>query len=155
MPNSFMQEAIRLAIESAESGLGGPFGAVVVKKDQIVGRGQNRVTSSNDPTAHAEILAIRDACDRLATFKLEGCELYSSCEPCPMCLAAIYWARIGRVVYGNTRADAERIGFDDQWIWQDLSRGNSDRRIAMTEMMRDEALAAFEIWDRKEDKVPY
>jgi tRNA(Arg) A34 adenosine deaminase TadA len=155
MQNTFMEEAIRLAIESAQSGLGGPFGAVVVKEGTIIGRGQNRVTSSNDPTAHAEILAIRDACDRLATFKLEGCALYASCEPCPMCLAAVYWARIEKVVFASTRADAEAIGFDDQWIWRELSRENPGRSIGMTQILRDAAQAAFEIWSRKEDKVPY
>lgn len=151
----FMREAIRISIEKMRRNHGGPFGAVVVKNNRIVGRGWNRVTSSNDPTAHAEVMAIRDACRRLKTFSLEGCELYTSCEPCPMCLAAIYWARLKRVYFGNTRQDAARIGFDDDLIYHEVARPVSKRSLPMKRLLETETLAAFAEWQRKPDKIPY
>lgn len=150
-----MREAIRLSIQMMRRGKGGPFGAIVVKGNTIVGRGCNRVTSSNDPTAHAEIVAIRDACRRLRTFQLDGCELYTSCEPCPMCLSAIYWARLKRVYFANTRKDAARIEFDDDFIYTEVSRPISKRKVAMKQILRREALAAFREWEKKTDKIPY
>jgi len=155
MNKSFMQEAIRISIEMMRQGKGGPFGAVIVRDGQIVGRGSNEVTSTNDPTAHAEVVAIRDACRRLGDFRLEGCELYASCEPCPMCLSAIYWARIGRIYYGNTRQDAADAGFDDDFIYQELARPPASRRIPCDQIMREEALAAMREWKAKADKVEY
>jgi len=151
MNKELMREAIRMSVESVRSGTGGPFAALVVKEGTIVGRGTNRVTSTNDPTAHAEVVAIRDACSKLGSFQLNGCEIYTTCEPCPMCLGAIYWARPDRVYFGNTRADAARIGFDDDFIYRELSVGISERRIPMS----DEAGEAFTEWDRKPDKVKY
>ncbi len=150
-----MQEAIRLAEENVVRGLGGPFGAVVVKDGEIIGRGANRVTSCNDPTAHAEVNAIREACARMNDFRLTGCELYTNCEPCPMCLAAIYWARIERVYYANTRDDAAAIGFDDEFFYREVSAAPAERRIPMLQMMRVEAQAAFEQWREKPDKIRY
>lgn len=150
-----MREAIRLSIQMMRRGKGGPFGAIVVKGNTIVGRGCNRVTSGNDPTAHAEIVAIRDACRRLRTFQLDGCELYTSCEPCPMCLSAIYWARVKRVYFANTRKDAARIEFDDDFIYTEVSRPISKRKVAMKQILRREALAAFREWEKKTDKIPY
>ena len=150
-----MREAIRLSIQMMRRGKGGPFGAIVVKGNTIVGRGCNRVTSGNDPTAHAEIVAIRDACRRLRTFQLDGCELYTSCEPCPMCLSAIYWARLKRVYFANTRKDAARIEFDDDFIYTEVSRPISKRKVAMKQILRREALAAFREWEKKTDKIPY
>lgn len=150
-----MREAIRLSIEMMRKGKGGPFGAIVVKGNRIVGRGSNRVTSSNDPTAHAEVVAIRDACRRLKTFSLEDCELYTSCEPCPMCLSAIYWARLRRVYYANTRKDAARIRFDDDFIYSEVSRPITKRALAMKQLLRQEALVAFREWEKKSDKIPY
>jgi tRNA(Arg) A34 adenosine deaminase TadA len=152
---TFMREAIRISIEKMRCNHGGPFGAVVVKGNRIVGRGWNRVTSSNDPTAHAEIMAIRDACRRLKTFSLEGCELYTSCEPCPMCLAAIYWARLKRVYFGNTRKDAARVGFDDDLLYREVARPVARRSLPMKQVLRGEALTAFTEWQQKSDKVPY
>src|SRR3954449_6449488 len=143
MKSQFMREAIRLSIDMMRSGKGGPFGAVVVKGNKIVGRGCNQVTSTNDPTAHAEIVAIRDACKRLKTFQLDDCELYTSCEPCPMCLSAMYWARLKKVYYANTRKDAADIDFDDDFIYTEVSRPISERKLAMHQLMRKEALAAF------------
>jgi tRNA(Arg) A34 adenosine deaminase TadA len=151
----FMREAIRISIQKMRNNHGGPFGAVVVKGGVIVGRGWNRVTSTNDPTAHAEVVALRDACRRLKTFELEGCALYASCEPCPMCLAAIYWARLKRVYYANTRQDAAKIGFDDEIIYREVRRPVSRRKIPMRQFLRDEALKAFAEWKRKTDKTPY
>lgn len=150
-----MREAIRLAFHTLRRGKGGPFGAVVVKDGEIVSRGFNRVTSSNDPTAHAEVVAIRRACRALGTFELSGCELYTSCEPCPMCLSAIYWARLRRVFYANTRKDAARIGFDDDWIYREVARPIPRRKLSMKPFLREEALAAFREWDLKRDKIPY
>ena len=151
----FMREAIRLAEEGMHGGRGGPFGCVIVRRGELVGRGNNRVTSLNDPTAHAEITAIRDACTRLGTFQLSDCELYTSCEPCPMCLAAIYWARIPVVYYANTRADAAAIGFDDDFIYQQIPLPPEQRRLAMRSLLREEAQAGFRAWETKPDKVRY
>ena len=151
----FMREALHLAETGMRSGRGGPFGCVVVRQGEVVGRGHNRVTSTNDPTAHAEVVAIRDACASLETFQLDDCELYTSCEPCPMCLAAIYWARIPKNFYGNTRADAAAIGFDDDFIYQQVPLAPEKRAIAMKPFLRDETLAAFREWAGKKDKVRY
>jgi tRNA(Arg) A34 adenosine deaminase TadA len=155
MRAKFMRAAIRLSIDMMRCGQGGPFGAVVVRKNRIVGRGSNQVTSTNDPTAHAEIVAIRDACDRLKTFQLEDCDLYTSCEPCPMCLSAIYWARFRKVYYGNTRKDAANIAFDDDFIYREVALPIRKRRIPMKQLLRKEALQAFAEWEQKADKVPY
>ena len=152
---TFMREAVQLAEQGMRSGRGGPFGCVVVRRGEIVGRGSNRVTSTNDPTAHAEVVAIRDACTKLATFQLTDCELYTSCEPCPMCLSAIYWARIPQVFYGNTRADAAAIGFDDDFIYQQVPLAPEARTVKMELFLRDEAQIAFQDWANKTDKVRY
>lgn len=152
---TFMQEAIRLADDGMRSDRGGPFGCVIVRKGEIVARGNNRVTSTNDPTAHAEVTAIREACRDLGTFQLSDCELYTSCEPCPMCLAAIYWARIPTVFYGNTRADAAAIGFDDDFIYQQIPLPPAERAIAMQPLLRDAAQSTFKAWSEKTDKVRY
>ncbi len=141
-----MQQAIQLSYQGMETGKGGPFGAVVVKNGMIVGMGHNQVTATNNPTAHAEVVAIRDACQHLGTFQLEGCELYTSCEPCPMCLGAIYWARPDRVYYANTRDDAAAIGFDDAFIYDEIPRPLQERKIEMIQLGREEALKAFEKW---------
>ena len=154
MSNEFMKRAIELSIKSANSGTG-PFGAVIVKDNKIISQGFNTVTSSNDPTSHAEISAIRKACTDLNNFSLEGCDLYTTCEPCPMCLSAIYWARLDKVYYANTRSDAQKIDFSDALIYEELNKSIKDRKIPMHQMMRNEALKAFEIWDKKEDKVKY
>src|SRR5882672_3675015 len=151
----YMREALSLAESGMRSGRGGPFGCVVVRKGEIVGRGHNRVTSTNDPTAHAEVVAIRDACANLETFQLADCELYTSCEPCPMCLSAIYWARIPKIFYGNTRADAAAIGFDDDFIYQQVPLPPEQRTVKMQLFMRDEAQGAFKEWAKKPDKVRY
>jgi len=150
-----MRAAIRLAREKMRRGDGGPFGAVVVRRGKIVGRGWNRVTSANDPTEHAEVVAIRDACRRLKTFRLNDCEIYASCEPCPMCLAAIYWARIGKIFYAGARRDAADIGFDDDWIGREMARPVSRRKIPQRQLLRGEALEVFKEWRDKPDKVPY
>lgn len=155
MKNTFMARAIELSIESVQSGRGGPFGAVIVKGGAIVAEGVNRVTSTNDPTAHAEILAIRQACEKLGAFELRDCEIYTSCEPCPMCLGAIYWARLARIYFANTAEDAAKIGFDDSFIYSELKQPQSQRRIPTTQMMREEALAVFSAWSEKADKIPY
>ena len=155
MNGKFMREAIRLSIQMMRRGKGGPFGAVVVRNGKVVGRGSNQVTSTNDPTAHAEILAIREACKRLKTFQLEDCELYTSCEPCPMCLSAIYWARLGRVFYANTRQDAARIDFDDEFIYREVALPIGKRTLKMKQLLHDEALAAFAEWQQKTDKILY
>jgi guanine deaminase len=151
----FMRRALALARATLDQGAGGPFGAVIVKDGTIIAEGANRVTSSNDPTAHAEIVAIRAACASLAHFSLKGCAIYTSCEPCPMCLAAIYWARIGRIFYANARADAARIGFDDEFLYRELALPLERRAIAMTRLASDEARAAFDGWLAKPDKTPY
>jgi tRNA(Arg) A34 adenosine deaminase TadA len=150
----FMARAIELSLANVEQG-GGPFAAVVVRDGRIVGEGTNRVTDSNDPTAHAEIVAIREACRALGTFQLDGCEFYTSCEPCPMCLGAIYWARPERVYFGNTAADAAAVGFDDSEIYDELRRPHPERRMPMIPLMREEAQAAFRAWHEKADKVRY
>ncbi len=152
---TYMREAVQLAEQGMRSGLGGPFGCVVVRRGKIVGRGSNRVTSTNDPTAHAEVVAIRDACTALQTFQLTDCELYTSCEPCPMCLSAIYWARIPQVYYGNTRADAAAIGFDDDFIYQQVPLAPEARTVKMELLLRDEAQIAFQEWANKTDKIRY
>lgn len=150
-----MAEAIRLSIENVHSGCGGPFGAVVVKDGKIIAQAANRVTALNDPTAHAEVLAIREACQRLKSFELKGCELYTSCEPCPMCLGAIYWARLDRVYFGNVAADAAKINFSDAFIYRELEIPQAQRAIPMIQMMHDEALEGFRAWAEKPDKAPY
>lgn len=150
-----MRQAIRLSEAKMRSGLGGPFGAVVVKDGAAVAEGFNRVTSENDPTAHAEIVAIRAACARLGTFSLEGCEIYTSCEPCPMCLAAIYWARISWIYYANTREDAAAIGFDDAHIYRELALPADRRAVPMRRLLAAEALPAFRAWEAKPDKIRY
>jgi tRNA(Arg) A34 adenosine deaminase TadA len=152
---TYMREAVQLAEQGMRSGRGGPFGCVVVRRGEIVGRGSNRVTSTNDPTAHAEVVAIRDACTALQTFQLTDCELYTSCEPCPMCLSAIYWARIPQVYYGNTRADAAAIGFDDDFIYQQVPLAPEARTVKMERLLRDEAQIAFREWANKTDKIRY
>ena len=154
MNNEFMLRAITLSIESVKTG-GGPFGSVLVKNDKIISEGFNKVTTTNDPTAHGEIVAIREACKKLNNFNLNGSELYSSCEPCPMCLSAIYWARIDKVYYANTRKDAQKIDFDDSLIYSEFQKNIDKRKIPMVQMMRNEALKAFELWDKKTDKVKY
>lgn len=151
----YMREAIKLSIEKMKSGEGGPFGAVVVKDGVIIARGNNKVTSSNDPTAHAEVVAIREACKVLGTFQLDDCEIYTSCEPCPMCLGAIYWARPKKVYYGNTKVDAAKIGFDDQFIYDELDIDISSRKLPMEQFLQNEAIVAFEEWSRKQDKIEY
>jgi len=155
MKAPFMREAIRLSIQMMRRGKGGPFGAIVVRNGKIVGRGSNQVTSANDPTAHAEIVAIRDACKRLKTFQLDDCDLYTSCEPCPMCLSAIYWARLGHVFYGNTRKDAAKIEFDDDFIYREVALPIRKRTLKMKQLLHSEALAAFKEWQLKTDKVRY
>ena len=149
-----MMRAIQLSIKSVNSGTG-PFGAVIVKNNKIISEGFNTVTLTNDPTSHAEIVAIRIACKELSNFSLEGCDLYTTCEPCPMCLSAIYWARIGKIYYANTRSDAQKINFSDAMIYEELNKTIKDRKIPMYQMMRDEALKAFNLWDKKEDKAKY
>lgn len=151
----FMQEAVRLSIDNVESGKGGPFGAVVVKNGKIIARGTNQVTALHDPTAHAEVVAIRKACESLQSFQLEGCEIYCSCEPCPMCLGAIYWARPSKVFYGNTKEDAARIGFDDQFIYDELKRPLPERKLLTVQLMPEQALEAFRKWVQNPDKIVY
>jgi len=154
MKNEFMKRAIELSIKGIANG-GGPFGCIIVKDDKIIAEGSNKVTPNNDPTAHGEIVAIREACKKLNNFSLNGCELYSTCEPCPMCLSAIYWARIDKIYYANTREDARKIDFDDSLIYTELQKNIDKRKIPMIQMMRNEALKAFEMWDKKTDKVKY
>jgi len=154
MNNEFMKRAIELSVESVNNG-GGPFGCVIVKDDKIIAKGSNKVTSNNDPTAHGEIVAIREACKQLNNFSLNQCELYSTCEPCPMCLSAIYWARIKKIYYANTREDARKIDFDDSLIYTELQKSIDKRKIPMIQIMRNEALKAFELWDKKKDKIKY
>ena len=149
-----MQRAIELSIESINSG-GGPFGSVIAKGDKIISEGMNRVTVNNDPTAHGEITAIRQACKKLNTFDLNGYELYTNCEPCPMCLSAIYWSHIEKVYYANTRDDALKIDFLDPIIYTELQKSNEEKKIQMVQIMRKEGLKAFEIWDKKVDKIKY
>jgi guanine deaminase len=155
MANAFMQEAIRQATENVRAGRGGPFAAVVVKEGRIIAAGSNSVTSTNDPTAHAEVNAIREACRLLGAFQLTGCEIYTSCEPCPMCLGAIYWARPDRVYYAATAADAAAAGFDDSFIYAELKLPNMERKIPFEPMMRDAGLEPFLEWNRKDDRIRY
>lgn len=150
-----MREAIRLSRQHMRRNDGGPFGAIIASGNKIVGRGWNRVTSANDPTAHAEVSAIRDACRKLKTFHLEGCAIYINCEPCPMCLAAIYWARLDKIFYANTRKDAARIKFDDELIYREISLPVPRRKIPMKQLLRPEALKVFAEWRSKTDKVRY
>ena len=150
----FMRKAIELSIENVKNG-GGPFGAVIVKDGEIVATGVNRVTANHDPTAHAEVSAIRAACQKLGTFDLSGCEIYTSCEPCPMCLGAIYWAHLDKIYYGNNKTDAARIGFDDSFIYDELALERKNRNKTMEELLPDEAIAAFRAWEEKADKVEY
>ncbi|MCB0763877.1 MAG: nucleoside deaminase [Flavobacteriales bacterium] len=150
-----LREAIAIARSGMDRGDGGPFGCVIVKDGRVVGRGNNRVTSTNDPTAHAEVVAIREACASLGSFQLDGCVLYTSCEPCPMCLGAIYWARPDRIVFACTREDAADAGFDDQLIYDELPLPYNERRIPTEHLLRDEAQVVFTAWKAKEDKVEY
>ena len=150
----FMQRAINLSIANVKNG-GGPFGAVIVKDGQIIAEGTNRVTADNDPTAHAEVSAIRQAAKKLHTFDLSGCEIYTSCEPCPMCLSAIYWAHLDKIYFGNTKSDAKDIGFDDSIIYDELALNPAERKIAMERLMPEAAIRAFEDWENTEDKVVY
>ena len=154
MKNKFMKRAIELSIESVNNG-GGPFGSVIIKDNKIIAEGSNKVVTAKDPTAHGEIVAIRTACKKLNNFTLKGCELYSTCEPCPMCLSAIYWARINKIYYANTRKDAKKIDFDDSLIYSEFQKNIDERKISMNQMMRNEALEAFELWEKKTDKVKY
>ena len=151
----FMQRAIELARAGMDNNDGGPFGCVVVKDGRVVGEGNNRVTSTNDPTAHAEVVAIREACKTLNAFQLDGCSIYTSCEPCPMCLGAIYWARPAQVFYACTREDAAAVGFDDDFIYDEISLPNEDRERVMINLLRDEGVALFQAWDAKADKIEY
>mgnify|MGYP003313273887 FL=1 len=149
-----MKRAIELSIQNIKNN-GGPFGCIIVKENKIIAEGVNRVTFNNDPTAHAEIIAIRNACKKLNTFNLEKCELYTSCEPCPMCLSAIYWSHIDKIYYGNSRLDASKIGFDDDFIYNELNKDLSSRKIQMKQISQKEAKKAFLDWDKKIDKVEY
>lgn len=149
-----MERAIALALENVRSG-GGPFGALIVKDGKILSEAANRVTMTNDPTAHAEIVAIREACRKLETFHLTDCELYSSCEPCPMCLGAVYWARLARVYFAGTASDAAKAGFDDSFIYRELQLPHPHRKVPMIQLMREESLAAFRAWEQKPDKASY
>lgn len=155
MDERFMREAIALSVENVRLGRGGPFAALIVKDGRLIARGTNQVTLANDPTAHGEIVAIRAACQALGSFQLAGCELYTSCEPCPMCLGAIHWARLARFYYGNTRQDAARIGFDDALLYEDIQRQPERRTVPGVRLLAAEAAQAFEEWARSPAKVPY
>ena len=155
MDHPFMARAIQLSIENVHSGRGGPFGAVIVRDGAIIAEGVNQVTSRNDPTAHAEVMAIRGACRQLRAFQLSGCEIYTSCEPCPMCLGAIYWAHLARVYFAGGAADATKVGFDDSLIYREIAQPYSARRIPMIQTMREEALAVFRAWEEKPNKIVY
>jgi len=152
--NDFMREAIALSVKNIDNG-GGPFGAVIVKNGEVIAHGVNRVTSNNDPTAHAEVMAIREAASKLGTFDLAGCEIYSSCEPYPMCLGAIYWAHLDKLYYGNTKSDAKEIDFDDSFIYDELELPKEKRKIPTIQILKEEAIKAFEKWKNKEDKIEY
>ena len=154
MYRDFMKLAIDLSIKNIEKG-GGPFGAVIVKDGEIIAASANSVTIDNDPTAHAEVNAIREACKKLKTFDLSGCDIYSSCEPCPMCLGAIYWARIDKLYFANTKNDADAIGFSDNFIYDEIAKPYSERNLKTENFMREEAIKAFEIWSRTENKIEY
>ncbi len=151
----FIREAIKLAIENVENGNGGPFGAVIVKDGKIIATGVNQVTSSHDPTAHAEVMAIRMACAALNTFQLVGCEIYASCEPCPMCLAAIYWAKLDKLYYANTKEDAAAVNFNDEFIYKEISRPKSERKLFSRQLLREEGLEAFKKWVKSSSKIEY
>jgi guanine deaminase len=155
MSADFMRRAIALALDNVRSGRGGPFASVIVKDGRVIAEGANRVTSTNDPTAHAEVVAIREACRALGDFQLAGCDLYTTCEPCPMCLGAIYWARPARVFYAGTAADAASAGFDDAFIYEELKNPPGARRIAMTQLLRDESLSVFSAWKQQDNKTRY
>ena len=155
MDNVFMARAIQLAIENVRSGRGGPFGCVIVKNGHVVAEAANQVTATNDPTAHAEILAIRQACQKLGSFELTGCDLYTSCEPCPMCLSASYWARVDKIYFASLAEDAARSGFDDSAIYAEIAKPRAQRQIPMIQMMRDEALSAFRAWEENPGKISY
>lgn len=155
MSNPFMTRAIQISIENVRSGRGGPFGAVIVREGKIIAEAANSVAACNDPTAHAEILAIREACAKLRDFQLTGCQIYCSCEPCPMCLGAIYWARPERVYFANTAEDAAKIGFDDSVIYREIVRPHDERRIPMVQVMREDALKVFSEWAKSPNKTPY
>jgi tRNA(Arg) A34 adenosine deaminase TadA len=155
MKKEFMLRAIELSRINMQAGAGGPFGAVIVKDGKIIGEGWNKVTSSNDPTAHAEVTAIRNACENIKNFNLEGAEIYTSCEPCPMCLAAVYWARLDKIYFGNTRGDAAAIKFDDDFLYQEIPKDIKDRKIPMEQCAHSEALKVFAEWQNKSDKIPY
>ncbi len=150
----FMLRAIKLSKESIVKN-GGPFGCIIVQNTKIIAEGRNKVTTNNDPTAHAEIVAIRNACQKLQTFNLRGVELYTSCEPCPMCLSAIYWSHIDTIYYGNTRLDAAKIGFDDNFIYDELTKDLNKRKIPLKQIYQKQALIAFKEWELKEDKIKY
>ena len=151
----FMKRAIALSEEGMDQNVGGPFGTVIVKNDEIIAEGSNRVTSTNDPTAHAEVIAIRKACEKLSSFQLEDCIIYTSCEPCPMCLGAIYWARPKMVYYACSREEAANIGFDDQFIYDEINKEIGDRSISFMRLLREGALSVFKKWSKKEDKISY
>ena len=153
--SEFMMEAIRLSIANVEEGKGGPFGAVVVKDGKIIARGVNMVTTNNDPTAHAEVVAIREACKILNAFQLDGCEVYTTCEPCPMCLGAIYWASPDKLYYANSKEDAAAIQFDDQFIYEEIAKPVSERKLFTKQILRDEALIAFDKWSMSTTKTEY
>ncbi len=153
--SKFMAEAARISREKMNAGEGGPFGAIIVKDGKIIGQGHNKVTTDNDPTAHAEVVAIRNACQTIGDFNLSGAEIYTSCEPCPMCLSSIYWARLDKVYYANTRDDAANIGFDDAEIYDEVAKDIGDRKIPMFHLADSEAAMAFKEWDNKEDKIRY
>lgn len=152
---AFMREAIQLSLSNIHSCTGGPFGAVIVREGQIIAKGANSVTATNDPTAHAEVVAIRQACEKLQTFDLSGCEIYASCEPCPMCLGAIYWARLDKLYFANTKSDAAAIHFDDQFIYEELEKPLDQRSLFTRQLLRDEALEAFKTWSQMDQKIEY
>lgn len=152
--NKFMRKAIALSIENIKKG-GGPFGAVIVKDGKVIATGVNRVTAQNDPTAHAEVTAIRKASRKLGSFDLSGCEIYTSCEPCPMCLGAVYWAHLDKIYFGNTKTDAKNIGFDDSFIYDEIDLKPDKRHVQTVQLLGNEAIKAFEAWSSLEDKVEY
>lgn len=155
MVEDFMREAIRLSIENVITKTGGPFACVIVKDNKIIAKGTNQVTSTNDPTAHAEIVAIRNACKELGTFQLDGCDIYTSCEPCPMCLSAIYWSRANKIYYANSKTDAAKINFDDQFIYEEIPLNPENRKIPSEQVLREEALEAFELWFKLDGNIQY
>lgn len=151
----FMREAIKLSIENVITKRGGPFACVIVKDGKIIATGTNLVTSTNDPTAHAEVVAIRNACKELGSFQLDGCDIYTSCEPCPMCLSAIYWSRADRIFYANTKVDAAKINFDDQFIYEEIAKNVTERKIPAQQVLREEAIEAFELWFKLDGNIKY